>query len=206
MNPKRVYLVRGNHETSVINMVYGFAQECAARFGPEQGESIWKAVNQVFDMLPLAAVIEKRILCVHGGIGPSFTSIEQLFHLQKPIELEELRMKNEQQYWLVMHLLWADPADSDVVDDYEANPMRGDGIPKFPSVAVKKFCDDNNIDVIIRAHQPVMGGFELFAEGQLMTVFSATNYCGRENNYGGMLEVNTELQITAKVRIIHHLH
>jgi protein phosphatase len=153
-------------------------------------------------MLPLAGVIEKRILCVHGGIGPSFTSIEQLFHLRKPIELEELRAQNDAQYWLVMHLLWADPADSDASAEYEANPMRGDGIPKFPSGAVKAFCEANNIDCIIRAHQPVMGGFELFADGQLITVFSATNYCGREHNAGGMLEVNTDLEITAKVRII----
>ena len=44
---------------------------------------------------------------------------------------------------------------------------------------VIEFCKRNNLQLILRAHECVMDGFERFAQGRLITVFSATNYCGK---------------------------
>ena len=46
---------------------------------------------------------------------------------------------------------------------------------------VTEFCKRNKLQLIIRAHECVMDGFERFAQGQLITLFSATNYCGTQN-------------------------
>ncbi len=44
---------------------------------------------------------------------------------------------------------------------------------------VMDFCKNNDLQLIIRAHECVMDGFERFAQGHLITLFSATNYCGK---------------------------
>lgn len=60
--------------------------------------------------------------------------------------------------------------------------MRGSGVSKFGADVVAEFCRNNNLDVIIRGHECVMDGFTHFASGRLITVFSATNYCGTSSN------------------------
>ncbi len=49
----------------------------------------------------------------------------------------------------------------------------------------------NNLQMIVRAHECVMDGFERFAQGHLITLFSATNYCGTANNAGGSVVSST---------------
>lgn len=44
---------------------------------------------------------------------------------------------------------------------------------------VMEFCKNNDLQLIVRAHECVMDGFERFAQGHLITLFSATNYCGK---------------------------
>jgi len=67
---------------------------------------------------------------------------------------------------------------------------------------VRKFCKDNDLDLVVRAHQCVKEGFEYFADGHLITVFSATNYCGRDQNCGALLEMvevnDNEIVVTPK--------
>lgn len=64
--PLDVYILRGNHELHHINYIYGFLKECKKKMS----EEIYEKVNEVFDALPLAAVIDKKVFCCHGGIGP----------------------------------------------------------------------------------------------------------------------------------------
>jgi diadenosine tetraphosphatase ApaH/serine/threonine PP2A family protein phosphatase len=48
-------------------MEKSFLHQCKERFGVEVGEHVWEECNQAFDRLPLAAVIDHEIFCIHGG-------------------------------------------------------------------------------------------------------------------------------------------
>ena len=81
--PRQIHLIRGNHEDPTINAVYGFFDECCRRLGdnpnnPEDEHSCWARFNHVFEWMPCGAVIEDRILCIHGGIGGSVKSVDQI--------------------------------------------------------------------------------------------------------------------------------
>eukprot|EP00468_Gymnochlora_sp_CCMP2014_P002730 CAMPEP_0167746028 /NCGR_PEP_ID=MMETSP0110_2-20121227/3479_1 /TAXON_ID=629695 /ORGANISM="Gymnochlora sp., Strain CCMP2014" /LENGTH=664 /DNA_ID=CAMNT_0007630735 /DNA_START=388 /DNA_END=2384 /DNA_ORIENTATION=- len=190
----RIVLLRGNHEAPDTNLTYGFQDECKERLGVEGGETVWRAFNKVFEHLPLAALVEGRILCVHGGIGKVQT-LDEIRRIKRPIPVR--LHSNGAADQLVTDLLWSDPTQGDGETGTAPNSDRGVGSLFGPDI-VLKFCKRNEIDLIIRAHQVVMDGYEYFAKGHLITVFSATNYCGRLKNNGAMLEINQELLVTPK--------
>jgi protein phosphatase len=78
--PDKIHLLRGNHEDKWINNAFGFADECSNRLGedPTDHDSVYNKINDFFDWLPLCAVIEDRIVCLHGGIGSTLVSLEQI--------------------------------------------------------------------------------------------------------------------------------
>jgi putative ubiquitin-RnfH superfamily antitoxin RatB of RatAB toxin-antitoxin module len=98
---------------------------------------------------------------------------------------------------LLRDLLWSDPTDSDTILGIHES-ARGNGIALFGPDRVKEFCQANDLDVIIRSHQVVEAGYEFFAGQQLITVFSATDYCGQHKNDGAILEIDRDLVITPK--------
>ena len=69
--PESIHLIRGNHEDKWINNGFGFSEECAQRLGedPNDDDSVFARVNRLFEWLPLAAIVEDKIICLHGGIG-----------------------------------------------------------------------------------------------------------------------------------------
>jgi protein phosphatase len=84
-HPSRVTLLRGNHEDPQVNAHYGFRQECMRRC--RDGAHVWTAINQVFEMMPVAALIDDVVLAVHGGIGESLQSLDQLRELPRPVSV-----------------------------------------------------------------------------------------------------------------------
>ncbi|KAF3334569.1 serine/threonine-protein phosphatase BSL1 [Carex littledalei] len=193
--PENVHLIRGNHEAADINALFGFRIECIERMGESDGIWAWTRFNQLFNYLPLAAMIEKKIICMHGGIGRSITSVEQIEKLERPITMDVGSI-------ILMDLLWSDPTENDSVEGLRPN-ARGPGLVTFGPDRVTDFCKRNKLQLIIRAHECVMDGFERFAHGQLITLFSATNYCGTANNAGAILVVGRGLVIVPK--LIHPL-
>ncbi|KAF7818259.1 pentatricopeptide repeat-containing protein [Senna tora] len=193
--PDNVHLIRGNHEAADINALFGFRIECIERMGENDGIWAWTRFNQLFNYLPLAALIEKKIICMHGGIGRSIHSVEQIEKLQRPISMEAGSI-------VLMDLLWSDPTENDSVEGLRPN-ARGPGLVTFGPDRVTEFCKKNKLQLILRAHECVMDGFERFAQGQLITLFSATNYCGTANNAGAILVVGRGLVVVPK--LIHPL-
>lgn len=193
--PHNVHLIRGNHEAADINALFGFRIECIERMGERDGIWAWHRINQLFNWLPLAALIEKKIICMHGGIGRSINHVEQIENLHRPISMEAGSI-------VLMDLLWSDPTENDSVEGLRPN-ARGPGLVTFGPDRVMEFCNNNDLQLIVRAHECVMDGFERFAQGHLITLFSATNYCGTANNAGAILVLGRDLVVVPK--LIHPL-
>ncbi|XP_057782059.1 serine/threonine-protein phosphatase BSL3-like isoform X3 [Salvia miltiorrhiza] len=194
-HPHQIHLIRGNHEAADINALFGFRIECIERMGERDGIWAWHRINRLFNWLPLAALIEKKIICMHGGIGRSINHVEQIESIQRPIAMEAGSI-------VLMDLLWSDPTENDSVEGLRPN-ARGPGLVTFGPDRVMEFCNNNDLQLIVRAHECVMDGFERFAQGHLITLFSATNYCGTANNAGAILVLGRDLVVVPK--LIHPL-
>ena len=103
--PDQVHLLRGNHEDKWINNGFGFSDECAIRLGedPNEIDSVFARINRLFEWLPLAAIVEDKILCLHGGIGSSLNYVEEIEQLPRPLEVIHEVQTLEQQ--LVVDIL-----------------------------------------------------------------------------------------------------
>ena len=196
--PNQIHLLRGNHEDRWINSAFGFQAECITRMNDDQDNPIiFTKFNDFFDYLPLAAIVNDTVLCIHGGIGSSIASITDIEKIKRPLEVVHEVTSIDQQ--LVVDILWSDPTDSDVEIGIQPNSTRdptGVGnIVKFGPDRVEEFLKNNNLTLILRAHECVMDGFERFAGGQLITVFSATDYCGKHKNAGAILYLTKNFKI-----------
>jgi diadenosine tetraphosphatase ApaH/serine/threonine PP2A family protein phosphatase len=186
--PTRVLLIRGNHEDRNMNYNFGFRRNCIQNFGPTDGGIVWERVNECFDYLPIAGLIGHEVLCIHGGIGDSIDSVADLVGIEKPIvvppESVDPSSLNKVDR-VVIDALWSDPVDG---GGNHLNP-RGNGASRYTAERVKNFVSNNNLQFIIRAHECVQNGFEYFADGLVLTVFSASSYCNQYTNDGGMVVV-----------------
>lgn len=201
--PDQIHLIRGNHEDKWINNGFGFSDECAYRLGedPSDDNSVFNRINALFEWLPLAAIIDNKVVCLHGGIGSSLNTIADIEKLDRPLEVIHEVTTPEQK--LVVDILWSDPTDSDQELGIQQNTIRDPGgtgnIVKYGPDRVQKFLNANGLSLVIRAHECVMDGFERFAGGQLITLFSATDYCGRHKNAGAVLILKKNFEITPKL-------
>lgn len=181
--PENFFLLRGNHESASINRIYGFYDECKRRYNIK----LWKSFCDVFNCLPPAALVDDKIFCMHGGISPELVSFEQVRNITRPAEVPDTG--------LVCDLLWADP-DKDIAGWSEND--RGVSFLFGPDV-VSSFNQKHGLDLIVRAHQVVEDGYEFFAKRQLITMFSAPNYCGEFDNAGALLGIDETLMCTFRV-------
>jgi diadenosine tetraphosphatase ApaH/serine/threonine PP2A family protein phosphatase len=196
--PNQVHLLRGNHEDRWINSAFGFQTECINRLNEDPENTIvFNHFNDLFDRLPLAAIVNDTVLCLHGGIGSSITSISDIEKIKRPLEVIHEVTNIDQQ--LVVDILWSDPTDSDgelgIQPNTTRDPTGVGNIVKFGPDRVFEFLKNNNLGLILRAHECVMDGFERFAGGQLITVFSATDYCGKHKNAGAILFLTNKFEI-----------
>lgn len=175
--PNNFFMLRGNHECASINRIYGFYDECKRRYSI----NLWKVFTECFDWLPISALVDKRILCMHGGISPDLKSIDQIKKIKRPTDVPDKG--------LLCDLLWSDP-EKNIVGWGEND--RGVSVT-FGADIVDEFLDMINIDLICRAHQVVEDGYEFFADKGLVTLFSAPNYCGEFENSGVIMNVDEKL-------------
>ncbi|AQK91450.1 Serine/threonine-protein phosphatase [Zea mays] len=135
--PDNIYLLRGNHEDAKINRVYGFYDECKRRFNVR----LWKIFCDCFNCLPMAALIDDKILCMHGGLSPELTSLDQIKDIERPTEIPD--------YGLLCDLLWSDPSH-----DTEGWGESDRGVScTFGADKLVEFLEKNDLDLVCRAHQ-----------------------------------------------------
>jgi diadenosine tetraphosphatase ApaH/serine/threonine PP2A family protein phosphatase len=175
LNPDRVFLLRGNHESRSVNQMYGLLNECNQAYGHS---GIWFLLNRVFDLLPIAAVIDNSWYCVHGGLSPDLRSIGKI--------ISEINRRQEvPPNGPFADLLWSDPDD---VQKFSAN-RRGAGYI-FGRGEVSQFLHLNKMKVVARSHQLAMNGYTWMFDNTLVTVWSAPNYMYRSGNKASVLKLD----------------
>ena len=177
------FLLRGNHESENINKIYGFFDECKRRYSVK----LWKLFSDCFNSLPIAALINDKIICMHGGLSPDLSSLEQLKKIVRPTEIPDAG--------LLCDLLWSDP---DKLSTGWGENERGVSVTFSPQV-VEEFLEKHDLDLVCRAHQVVENGYEFFANRQLVTLFSAPNYCGEFDNAGALMTIDETLVCSFKI-------
>ncbi|KAH0785718.1 serine/threonine-protein phosphatase PP1-like [Histomonas meleagridis] len=180
--PDKIFLLRGNHETDEISREDGFFQE----FIDLGIQKLWYSFTEVFRWIPLAAIIGGRIFCVHGGISPELKNCKQIEKIKRPLDIPI--------QGLAADIVWADPR---ATHDGWKESERGTSV-EFGADVVEDFLNENELDLLCRAHEMVMDGFEFpFGENKCCcTVFSAPNYCGSMKNAGAVMKVSNEMQVS----------
>ncbi|GBE58999.1 serine threonine phosophatase PP1 [Babesia ovata] len=181
--PENFFLLRGNHECASINRIYGFYDECKRRYSVK----LWKVFTDCFNCLPVAAIIDDKILCMHGGLSPELNSMDQIRQIARPTDVPDTG--------LLCDLLWSDP-DTNTTGWGEND--RGVSFT-FGSDIVVNFLIKHELDLICRAHQVVEDGYEFFSKRRLVTLFSAPNYCGEFDNAGAMMSVDKTLMCSFQI-------
>ncbi|KAK5117253.1 hypothetical protein LTR62_005870 [Meristemomyces frigidus] len=206
--PDRITLIRGNHESRQITQVYGFYEECQQKYG---NASVWKSCCQVFDFLALAAIIEGKVLCVHGGLSPEIRTLDQIRVVARAQEIPH--------EGAFCDLVWSDPEEVETwaVSPRGAGWLFGDKVssevsffcPLFQAVAtvtfwlnlyLAQFNHVNSLSLIARAHQLVNEGYKYhFASQDVVTVWSAPNYCYRCGNVASIMTVGEDMTPDFKI-------
>ncbi|PKI82994.1 hypothetical protein MVES_003029 [Malassezia vespertilionis] len=171
-----------------ITQVYGFYDECMQKFG---SATVWKNCCQVFDYLNIAAIIDGRVLCVHGGLSPELRSLDQIRTI--------MRVQEVPHEGPFCDLMWSDPED---IETWSVSP-RGAGW-LFGRMVTKEFNHLNGIELIARAHQLVQEGYKMMHDDNIVTVWSAPNYCYRCGNVASIFQVDDLLSADSLAAEAHH--
>jgi serine/threonine-protein phosphatase 2A catalytic subunit len=173
--PQRITILRGNHESRQITQVYGFYDECLRKYG---NANVWKYFTDLFDYLPLTALIDNQIFCLHGGLSPSIDTLDNIRALDR---IQEVPHEGP-----MCDLLWSDPDDR---CGWGISP-RGAGYT-FGQDISEAFNHNNGLTLIARAHQLVMEGYNWSQDRNVVTIFS------------GMLRLKTPSFATKLTQVQH---
>lgn len=183
--PKTFYLLRGNHECRHLTEYFTYKLECKHKYS----EEIYSATLDSFCALPLSALVNQQFLCVHGGLSPELTTLDDLRNLD--------RFREPPTHGLMCDLLWADPCEDfgqeSSTGHFVHNHVRGCSY-FFTYNAACAFLERNNLLSIIRAHEAQDAGYRMYRKSKktgfpsVMTIFSAPNYLDVYNNKAAVLK------------------
>ncbi|KAL4223534.1 hypothetical protein ACF0H5_017005 [Mactra antiquata] len=200
--PSKFFLLRGNHELRSVQEMFSFKSECLNKFGDSIGNQLWESINDCFDVMPIAATVDDKIFCVHGGIpmpGLEGGLIDAINKVPNPLK------NPEDDSMLAWDIMWSDPVSLDVLtpetiqelkenQGFISNTRRGTA-HFFSCEALLSFLDRNNLTHVIRAHEVQEAGFQVQQQGKLLTVFSSSHYCGGTNEAACVLADNYKLRM-----------
>ncbi|KAF9981082.1 3',5'-cyclic-nucleotide phosphodiesterase (PDEase) (3':5'-CNP) [Modicella reniformis] len=177
--PDTLFLLRGNHECRHLTDYFTFKTECKHKYS----ERVYDACMESFCTLPLAAVMNKQFLCIHGGLSPELNTLDDLRQIN--------RFREPPTHGLMCDLLWADPLEEfgqeKTQEFFVHNHVRGCSY-FFSYHAACAFLEKNNLLSIIRAHEAQDAGYRMYRKTKatgfpsVMTIFSAPNYLDVYNN------------------------
>ncbi|SGZ00062.1 BQ5605_C034g11323 [Microbotryum silenes-dioicae] len=183
--PKTLFLLRGNHECRHLTDYFTFKLECKHKYS----ETVYNACMESFCTLPLAAVMNKQFLCIHGGLSPELNTLDDLRTVN--------RFREPPTHGLMCDLLWADPLEEfgneKNSDGFVHNHVRGCSY-FFTYTAACQFLERNGLLAIIRAHEAQDAGYRMYRKTKttgfpsVMTIFSAPNYLDVYNNKAAVLK------------------
>jgi len=209
--PKTFFLLRGNHECRQLTSFFNFKDECTYKYNLE----IYETIMQSFDLLPIAAIINKAFFCVHGGLSPDITTLEEVRQLDR---FQEIPREGP-----MCDLLWSDPYEEDAQKDTDRpnpdDPDAGIGGERhqqqstswfgyndtrqcsyvYGVEAVKQFLKDNKLTSVIRAHEAQVDGYKMQMVNRqsgiprVITIFSAPNYCDVYKNKAACLKFDNNV-------------
>ncbi|TVY33403.1 Serine/threonine-protein phosphatase 2B catalytic subunit [Lachnellula subtilissima] len=183
--PNTLWLLRGNHECRHLTDYFTFKLECKHKYS----EKIYEACMDSFCALPLAAVMNKQFLCIHGGLSPELHTLDDLKNID--------RFREPPTHGLMCDILWADPLEEfgqEKTSEYFVhNHVRGCSY-FFSYPAACNFLEKNNLLSVIRAHEAQDAGYRMYRKTRttgfpsVMTIFSAPNYLDVYNNKAAVLK------------------
>jgi len=212
--PTRVFLLRGNHEFRAQNGERDydpcFLQNCEALFRKAQAKKIWDEFNNAFEYMPLAATIDDKIFCCHGGIPRIIQNeladnplVRLIDEIPRPLNDDQVDQAED---FIAMDLLWADPAtqeeESNTEDGWFGVNERGGDIIVFGERAVQEFIKHTGCTHLIRAHQPPKHGIEYCKSARIVTVFSSSHYCGGFNSAAIVLVNEGRLRVATTKPVV----
>jgi len=172
--PDHMHLARGNHESKNMNKIYGFDGEVKAKYTSVMAD----VFRETFCWLPLAYVLNTRVLVMHGGL---FSKDDVTLDDIKKID----RFREPPDEGLMCEMLWSDPSPI----PGRTPSKRGVGVAFGPDVT-RNFLESNKLDLLVRSHEVKEDGYEVEHGGLLVTVFSAPNYCDQMGNKGAFIRFN----------------
>ncbi|KAI0398320.1 serine/threonine-protein phosphatase 2B catalytic subunit [Xylariaceae sp. FL0594] len=183
--PKTLWLLRGNHECRHLTDYFTFKLECRHKYS----DAVYEACMESFCALPLAAVMNKQFLCIHGGLSPELHTLDDLRNID--------RFREPPTSGLMCDILWADPLEDFGQERsnefFMHNHVRGCSY-FFSYHAACSFLEKNNLLSIIRAHEAQDAGYRMYRKTRttgfpsVMTIFSAPNYLDVYNNKAAVLK------------------
>ena len=184
------HLLRGNQEDLEVSKVYGLAEECKEKLKEDisQPNSIFQQLCNLFEYLPLAAIVNNQIFCVHNGISKSALYINEIQRLKFPIKLTESKIAKD--------LLWNTPNSN---DNFNKNFPMEYKPEKFDLNCLDNFLKNNKLKMIIRSHDVCQKGIINSFGDRVLTIFSSTNYCGIYQNAGALIFIKKSYEIQPKI-------
>jgi len=189
-HPDTFFLLRGNHECRHLTAYFNSKQETKYKYS----QAVYDGMMAAFDCLPLAAVLNGRFLCVHGGLSPEVRTLDDISVIH--------RFREPPSSGAMCDLLWSDPMEEDEEGCspetmFVHNDLRGCSFV-FSYNATCQFLTQNKLLSVIRAHEAQDEGYRLYKKSSngfptVICLFSAPNYCDSYDNKAAIIRFDNNL-------------